>query len=71
MVYNRTPIGRFGLPVAVEGHWEGPNVFVLDYDEVANINSFVCRFTFDGKTLSLDLKERSGELALKLRGRAD
>jgi len=66
-----SPGGRFGLPVAVEGHWESGNVFVLDYDEVANINSFVCRFTFAGKTLSLDLKERSGELALTLRGRSD
>ena len=66
-----SPGGRFGLPVAVEGHWESPDVFVLDYDEVANINSFVCRFTFDGETLSLDLKERSGELDIKLRGRAE
>ena len=66
-----SPGGRFGLPVAAEGHWEGANVFVLDYDEVANINSFVCRFTFEGKTLSLDLKERSGELDIKLHGQAN
>jgi CubicO group peptidase (beta-lactamase class C family) len=66
-----SPGGRFGLPVAVEGHWEGSNVFVLDYDEVANINSFVCRFTFEGQTVLLDLKERSGELDIKLRGRAE
>jgi hypothetical protein len=70
-VLQLSPGGRFGLPVAVEGHWESPDVFVLDYDEVANINSFVCRFTFEGQTLLLDLKERSGELDLKLRGRAE
>ena len=57
--------------MAIEGHWESPNVFVLDYDEVANVNSFLCRFTFEGQTLSLDLKERSGELDIQLRGRAD
>jgi len=70
-VVQLSPGGRFGLPVAVEGRWEGPDVFMLDYDEVANINPFVCRFTFDGLMFSLDLKERSGELDLKLRGRAD
>jgi len=69
-VLQHSPGGRFGLPVAVEGHWESPDVFVLDYDEVANINSFLCRFTFEGETVSLDVKERSGELDLKLRGQA-
>ena len=60
--------GRFGFPVAVHGRWEGPSTFVLDYDEVANINAFVCQFTFEEQTLSLDLKERSGELDIRIRG---
>jgi hypothetical protein len=65
-----SPRGRFGLPVAVQGRWEGPSTFVLDYDEVANINAFVYRFTFEGETASIDVKERSGELDMRIRGTA-
>ena len=65
-----SPHGRFGLPVAVHGGWDGPSTFVLEYDEVANINAFVCRFTFDGHTASIHVKERSGELDLTVRGSA-
>jgi CubicO group peptidase (beta-lactamase class C family) len=62
--------GRFGLPVAIHGSWSGPSTFVLDYDEVANINAFVCRFTFEGDVAWIDLKERSGELDIRIRGSA-
>src|SRR6185369_637497 len=32
--------GRFGLPVAVSGAWESDGIFVLEYNEVGNINTY-------------------------------
>ena len=65
-----SPNGRFGLPVALQGTWTDASTFVFDYDEVGNINSFVCRFTFEDKTAVVDVKERSGELELRMRATA-
>jgi CubicO group peptidase (beta-lactamase class C family) len=61
-----SPAGRFGLPVAVQGSWTDASTFVLDYDEVANINSFVCRFVFDAGTATVHVTERSGEADLTI-----
>ncbi|PYR93829.1 MAG: 6-aminohexanoate hydrolase [Acidobacteria bacterium] len=62
-----SPDGRFGLPVALQGSWEAPSTFVFDYDEVANINSFLCRFTFDQGNAVVQVKERSGEVDMTIR----
>ena len=68
-VSRLSPKGRFGLPVALQGRWDGPT-FELDYDEVANVNAFLCRFTFDGDMATVDVKERSGELDLTLEAKS-
>jgi CubicO group peptidase (beta-lactamase class C family) len=62
-----SPRGRFDLPVAVQGRWTDRSTFELDYDEVANINSFVCRFAFDEAGALIGIKERSGELDIEIR----
>jgi CubicO group peptidase (beta-lactamase class C family) len=54
--------GRFGLPVAVSGAWENDSVFVLNYNEVGNINSYRFRLTFVENGLTVDFAERSGAL---------
>ena len=69
-VPSLSPRGRFGLPVAVHGRWNTPTAFTLDYDEVGNVNAFICEFAFeDDDTVSIGLKERSGELDVKIGGR--
>jgi CubicO group peptidase (beta-lactamase class C family) len=64
-----SPGGRFGLPVAVQGSWTDPSTFVFDYDEVANINSFVCRFVFAGSGVTVQVKERTGEADFTIHAR--
>lgn len=65
-----SPNGRFGLPVAVHGSWMEASTFLFDYDEVGNVNAFVCRFTFDDRGAVVDVKERSGEVDLTIRATA-
>lgn len=55
--------GRFGLPVAVSGVWESDSIFVLDYNEVGNINTYRFRLTFVGNGVTVEFAERSGALA--------
>ncbi len=64
-----SPGGRFGLPVAVSGRWEGDSTFVLSYDEVGNINAFELRLTFTDGAVGVDVTERSGLPGLRFRGR--
>lgn len=55
-----SPGGRFGLPVALLGWWEGNSTFVFDYDEVANINCYHFRLTFIHDDVSIELSEKTG-----------
>ena len=55
-----SPNGRFGLPVAASGIWTDMATFILDYDEVANINSLVFRIHFAGDGAEVSIKERTG-----------
>jgi CubicO group peptidase (beta-lactamase class C family) len=55
-----SPGGRFGLPVALQGWWEGNSTFVFDYDEVANINFYRFRLTFAHDNVSIELTEKTG-----------
>ena len=54
-----SPDGRFGLPVAVSGAWESDGSFVLDYDEVGNINAYRFRLLFGEHDVMVDYSERS------------
>ena len=55
-----SPDGRYGLPVALRGWWETNRTFVFDYDEVANINCYRYRMTFNGDDLAIELSEKTG-----------
>jgi CubicO group peptidase (beta-lactamase class C family) len=61
--------GRFNLPVGVMGYWENNEVFVLDYDEIANINHFMLRISFNGDRIALALTEKTSDFEMKLEGR--
>ena len=55
-----SPDGRFGLPAAASGRWDSDSSFVLDYDEVGNINAFRLRMIFAGSVVTIEMAERSG-----------
>lgn len=52
--------GIAGLPVALKGGWESDGSFVLEYDEVANTNTYRLQLTFDGNRVKVSAKERTG-----------
>ena len=64
-----SPGGRFGLPVALAGAWEGESTFTFDYDEVANINRYHYRLTFAGRQLNVEVKEQTGLVHTQFKGR--
>lgn len=63
-----SPGGRFGLPVALVGAWDGANTFTFEYDEVANINSYRYRLTFAGRELSIEITEETGLVHARFTG---
>lgn len=57
--------GLYGLPVAARGRWDG-DVLVVDYSEVANVNSYELRAVFrdDGLDLTIRDKTRGEPIAI-------
>jgi CubicO group peptidase (beta-lactamase class C family) len=51
--------GRFGLPVAVSGRWESDGTFIVEYNEIGNINTYRFRLRFSGNDVEVELSERS------------
>lgn len=61
--------GRFGLPVGLTGYWENKNTFVLDYDEIANINAYRLQVNFSPQQAKVSITERSANLKFNLVGK--
>lgn len=59
-VLRLSPNGRYGLSVGLRGNWEDDHTFVLEYDEIANLNSYRFRLSVTDKTVSVQAKERTG-----------
>lgn len=57
-----SPGGRFDLPVAVCGTWESDNTFMLEYNEIGNINTYRFQLTFSGGGVDVEMTERSGAI---------
>ncbi len=69
-VARLSPAGRFGLPVGVRGSWENKNEFLLDYDEVANINHYLLRISFNGTSIAVRLSEKTLGLEAEFEGKS-
>jgi hypothetical protein len=63
-----SPNGRYGLPVAIRGLWQGETTFVLDYDEVGNINDFRFALNFHDNAVTVDLSERTADVTVSFAG---
>ncbi len=66
-----SPNGRYGLSVGVRGNWEDDHTFLLEYDEVANLNSYKMRLSFTENTVSIQSKERTGLFDEKFEGKLE
>ncbi len=64
----RFSTGRYGELAAATGHWEG-DTLVIDMDELANINRWTWRLTFDDTGLALEVTERTDLPRVRTRGR--
>ena len=65
-----SPGGRLGLPVAVKGWWQSDQTFVLDYDEVANINDYQLNFNFHENEITVEVSERTANVKMGFKGTA-
>jgi CubicO group peptidase (beta-lactamase class C family) len=63
-----SPNGRYGLPVAIRARWQDAHSFVLDYDEVANINDYRFTLNFHENVVSVDLSERTADVTVSFEG---
>ena len=70
-VLRLSPNGRYGLSVGLRGNWEDDHTFVLEYDEIANLNSYRFRLSFADKTVSIQAKERTGLFDEKFEGKLE
>ena len=70
-VLRLSPNGRYGLSVGLRGNWEDDHTFVLEYDEIANLNSYRLRLSFADKTVSIQAKERTGLFDEKFEGKLE
>jgi CubicO group peptidase (beta-lactamase class C family) len=64
-----SPDGPMGLPVAVRGFWENDRTFMLEYDEIANTNTYRLRLSIDQDQVSVHATERTGLFDEKFAGR--
>jgi CubicO group peptidase (beta-lactamase class C family) len=69
-VLRVSPNGRLGNPAGVRGTWEDDHTFVLEYDEIANTNSYRLRLSFTESGVSVQARERTGLFDEKFEGTA-
>ncbi len=58
-IYTIIP-GRFGLSTGVKGNWETNGDFLLTIDEMADINVFELRMSFEADRVTIVLNEKTG-----------
>jgi CubicO group peptidase (beta-lactamase class C family) len=63
-----SPHGRCDLPVGIKGSWKDDQTFLLDYDEIANINHYQFELTFSGTDVSVVITEKTGAADLSFSG---
>jgi hypothetical protein len=56
--------------VALQGRWENKSTFFFDYDEVANINYYQFRLTFEQAGVTIELREKTGLMEARFHGDA-
>ena len=57
-IYTIVP-GRFGLSTGIKGHWDTNDDFLLTIDEIADINVFELRMSFEADKVTIVLNEKT------------
>jgi hypothetical protein len=65
---SRIAPGRSGVPAAAKGYWEADNILVVDLDEVANINHWLIRMTFEDRKIAVQMREMTGLDSTTIKG---
>ena len=58
-IYTIIP-GRFGLSTGIKGNWDTNGDFLLTIDEMADINVFELRMSFEADRVTIVLNEKTG-----------
>ena len=58
-IYTIIP-GRFGLSTGIKGNWDKDGDFLLTIDEMADINVFELRMSFEADKVTIVLNEKTG-----------
>lgn len=59
-LFRISPNGILGLPVGLRGNWIDDRTFQLEFNEIANTNTYLLRLIFDGQQLRVEASERTG-----------
>lgn len=66
----RVSKGREGLPAAAKGSWKDDKTFVMNLDEIGNINRWIVMATFDENDVTLVMRSLSGLGEITLAGKS-
>lgn len=66
----RMSTGAHGLSLGQRGYWQDENTFVLDYDQIANIDPYLLQMRFERDSVTLDVRDRTRIEGLRLVGEA-
>ncbi len=64
----RLSSGDNGFPLGLRGYWADEQIFVLEYDEIANNGHIILRMRFEGDRAVMEGQEAAHELNLSFEG---
>ena len=67
-VYQISP-GQNNLPAGYRGHWTDDQTFILEIEEIANIDSITLKHCFEGDRVMTEIEERTTGIKITLEGR--
>ncbi len=68
-VFRMSP-GEFGFPIGERGYWQDDNMFVVDYDQIANIDPYMLQLRFEGDGVTMDFRDQTRIEGVRLVGHA-
>jgi CubicO group peptidase (beta-lactamase class C family) len=69
-IYRISP-GQNNLPAGYRGRWADDQTFVLEVEEIANIDSFTVKHRFEGDRVVMEVEERTTGIKITFGGRLE
>ena len=67
-VYRISP-GQYGFPAGYRGRWADDQTFILEIEEIANMDSFAVKNRFEGDRVVMEGEEKTTGIKIELEGR--